>query len=288
MERHRGRAERWTWRLPMPMPWGQALDHPVRPLELLGFPLAFTQNDLLSPDDFVKRASERGVQIRPEHLLELHRRRALVPLLRVAQRPPRSPVAIPVAASAADGYHQYRSPLALVIEAANYGCLTDPGIAPFRRWDGGLPLPVHGRIHRYPSVFYSSYQLLALGSVRALTRTMTATRAADGHVTCRLDPLTRDEAAALDGCRQLAIMLTALDMHYLPGILLTIHQARVWEKEDPGFDVAHRLGLFGVTPEALAVTAEQLLMQASVGDPLGPWYDLIRQARSGTPGWRSS
>ena len=66
MERHRGRAGRWTWRLPMPMPWGQELDHPVRPLELLGFPLAFTQNDLLSPDDFVKRAGERGVQIRPE------------------------------------------------------------------------------------------------------------------------------------------------------------------------------------------------------------------------------
>ena len=44
----------------MPMPWGQALDHPVRPLELLGFPLAFTQNDLLSPDDFVKRAGEGG------------------------------------------------------------------------------------------------------------------------------------------------------------------------------------------------------------------------------------
>jgi SMODS-associating 4TM effector domain len=109
----------------MPMPWGQALDHPVRPLELLGFPLAFTQNDLLSPDDFVKRAGERGVQIRPEHLLEPHRRRALVPLLRIVQRPPRSPAVIPLAASAAIGYHQYRSPLALVIEAAKYGHLTE-------------------------------------------------------------------------------------------------------------------------------------------------------------------
>ena len=55
----------------MPMPWGQTLEHPVRPLQLLGLPLAFTQNGLLSPDDFVKRAGDRGVQIRPEHLLEL-------------------------------------------------------------------------------------------------------------------------------------------------------------------------------------------------------------------------
>ena len=88
------------------------------------------------------------MQICPEHLLELHRRRALVPLLRIMQRPQRPPALVPVAASAADGYGQYRSPLALVIAAAQHGHLTDPGSAPFRRWDGGLPLPVHGGIHR--------------------------------------------------------------------------------------------------------------------------------------------
>jgi hypothetical protein len=155
-------------------------------------------------------------------------------------RPPRPPAAVPIAASAAEGYHQYRSPLALVIESAKYGHLTDPGTAPFRRWDGGLPLPAHGRIHRYPSVFYSPYQLLALRPAQALTRTMTVARSADGRVACTLDPLTRDEAVALDGCRKLAIMLSALDMHYLPRILLTAHHAREWEKEDPGFIASHR------------------------------------------------
>lgn len=94
-----------------------------------------------------------GVQIKPEHLLELHRRRALVPLLRIVQRPPRTPTAVPVAASAVGGYTEYRTPLDLVITAAQAGHLGDPGLQPFRRWDGGLPLPSHRRIHRYPSVF---------------------------------------------------------------------------------------------------------------------------------------
>jgi hypothetical protein len=78
----------WTWRMPLPMPWGERLEHTVQPVQLLGLPLAFTQNYLLPPDDFVKRAGERGVQLTVEHLHELHRRRALVPLLRITQHLP--------------------------------------------------------------------------------------------------------------------------------------------------------------------------------------------------------
>jgi hypothetical protein len=59
----------------------------------------------LAPDDFVKQAGERAVRIEPEHLLELHRRRALVPLLRIVQRPPRAPTAVPVAASAVANFN---------------------------------------------------------------------------------------------------------------------------------------------------------------------------------------
>ncbi len=108
----------------------------------------------------MKRASERGVGIEPGHLLELHRRWALVPLLRILQRPPSSPAVISTPSST-DGYTEYRTPLDLVLTAARHGHLTDPGPAPFRGWSGGLPLHTHGRIHRYPSVFYSPYQLLA-------------------------------------------------------------------------------------------------------------------------------
>jgi hypothetical protein len=97
-------------------------------------------------------------------------------------------------------------------------------------------------------------------------------------MTHSLAPLTSDEVWALDGCRQLAIVLSTLDMHYLPRILRTAHHAREWEKEDPRFSAQARLALLGLAPEALAVTGKALLNQASFGDPLGQWYDLIRQA----------
>ena len=273
---------RWTWRMSLPMPWGKPLVHPVEPLQLLGLPLAFTQNALLTPEEFAKQAEERGVDLRTEHLLELHRRRALVPLLRIVQRPPKSSVIVPVAASAAGGYNQYRSPIALVIAAAAHGLLTDPGAAPYRPWDGGLPLRTPTGIHRYPSVFYSPYQLLALRSVEQLISNMSDSRTTNNKVMLNLEPLTQDETAALDGGRQLAIVLSALDMHYLPRILLTIHQAKVWEKEDPGFEVASRLSIFGLKPEDLAATAGTLLSQAKVIDPLGTFYELIRQAHPST------
>lgn len=281
MERLRVQVK-WTWRLPLPMPWGQTLPHSVRPLQLLGLPLAFTQNALLSPDEFVKRASERDMPMFREQLYELHRRRALVPLLRIVRRPTGASKLIPVAASAADGYQHYRSPIALVIAAAEQGYLTDPGVIPYRRWDAGLPLPTNGRIHRYPSVFYSPYQLLALRPLQGLIREMTGSKAADGRVTFSLGPLTKDEAEALDGCRQLSILLSALDMHYLPRILWTAHQGGIWEKEDPRFDIATRLDMFGLAPETLAATAEVLLSQARFHDPLGPWYELVRQAHPAT------
>jgi hypothetical protein len=179
--------------------------------------------------------------------------------------------------TAAAGYRQFRSPIALVIAAAQQGYLMDPGPTPFRRWDGGLPLPVHGRIHRYPSVFYSPYQLLALRPIQGLVGAMRTEREDGGRVVCNLDPLTREEISALDGSRQLAITLSALDMRYLPRILRTASHAREWQAEDPLFDARARLELLGLTPQAMAATAEALLIRASFRDPLGPWYDLIRQ-----------
>jgi hypothetical protein len=187
------------------------------------------------------------------------------------------PEMVTIPQSAADGYRQFRSPIALVIAAAQQRYLMDPGLAPFRRWDGGLPLPVHGRIHRYPSVFYSPYQLLALRPIQGLVGAMRTWRDDDGRVRCNLDPLTPDEISALDGARRLALALSALDMRYLPRILRTAHHAREWDAEDPRFDAQARLQLLGLTPEAMAATAEALLIRASFGDPLGPWYDLIRQ-----------
>lgn len=131
-------------------------------------------------------------------------------------------------------------------------------------------------------MFYSPYQLLAPQQIDQLVQSMTVMRAADDHVTCALDPLTRDEVAVLDGCRRLAILLSALDMHYLPRILLRARHGRVWERENPKFEIKARLDLFGLAPESLASTAEALLLRASSHDPLGKWSDLIRLATPAT------
>jgi hypothetical protein len=133
---------------------GKPLAHAVEPRQLLSLPLAFTQDSLLTPDEFAKRARERGVDIRSEYLLELHRQRALVPLLRILQRPPKSSTVVPVAASAAGGYGHFRSPiaLALVVAAAAEGLLVDPATTPYRAWNGGLPLPTHVDLLRRPAL----------------------------------------------------------------------------------------------------------------------------------------
>ncbi len=264
-----GRGQRRALSIATPVPWRERLDHSVSTLDLLGLPLSFTQMGLLTPGDFIKQARDRDVFLLPEHLVELHRARALVPFLRII-RSPRAPIPVPVAAAASDGYRQYRSPLARVIEAAQVGRLTDPGRVPFRAWGRGVPLRTYGGVRHYPSVFYSPYQLLVLEAVKALVSHMRPNR------------LVREDIVALDACRRLAVLLSALDMHYLPDIRLTIHLVDVWEQEDRSFDVAQRLALFGLSPEVLASTAENLLFRASVIDPLGRWYDVVRHAHPDT------
>ena len=266
-------AAAWrTLQVSLSAPWGKPLAHEVDPRQLLGLPLAFTQNALLTPKEFTRRARDRGVGLRLEHLAELHRRRALVPLLRIVQRPSKASSPVPVAATAMNGYGQYRSPIALVTAAASGGLLVNPGVVPYRPWDGGLPLATHHGIHRYASAFYSPYQLLALKPAEQLISEMSAILAANGKPRFSLRPLTPGEAGVMDGGRQLAVLLSALDMHYLPQILLTAHHAHAWEKEDPDFDAAPRLGMFGLAPEAIAATVEALLLKAKSIDTLGEFY----------------
>ena len=185
-----------TSQLSLSTPWGRPLAHEVDPRQLLSLPLAFTQNDLLTPEEFTRRAKDRGIGLRVEHLAELHRRRALVPLLRIVQRPSKASPPVPVAASAMHGYGQYRSPVALVTAAAAGGLLVNPGLVPYRPWDGGLPLPTHHRIHRYASVFYSPYQLLALKPAEQLAGQMSATMAPNGKPRFRLPPLAPGQPPA--------------------------------------------------------------------------------------------
>jgi hypothetical protein len=112
----------------------------------------------------------------------------------------------------------------------------------------------HPGIRRYASVFYSPYQLLALKPAEELMSMLSAALAANGKPRFSLRPLTPGEASVMDGGRQLAVLPSALDMHYLPPILLTAHHAHAWEREEPDFEAPLRLGMFGLAPEAIAVS----------------------------------
>ena len=239
---------------------------------------------LLSPDDFVKRASERGVRLRVEELHELHRVRALVPMFRLLQRPSDREPIVPVAEVAEGMYHQVGSPLAHVLEAAGLRQLADPGLRPYRSWESGLKIQAFGHMHTYPLVSYSPYQLLGLRTYEGLARSMEAERVGEYGVRFRLPPpaLESVEHEILDGCRRLAMFLHSIDMHYLSQITLTISYPDEWERSDPQFDLNARLAHFGLIPDDLQASADALLSQAHFLDPLGDWYELVRQAHPST------
>lgn len=89
-------------------------------------PFAFTPDDLLTEREFSKATRERGVALQPGQLEELHRRRLLVPILKVHQRPVISPAISPSASP---------SPYLSVLEVATgEGRVSDPSRSPFRPW----------------------------------------------------------------------------------------------------------------------------------------------------------
>ena len=224
------------------------------------------------------------MSLRVEQLFELHRIRALVPMFRLFQRPSDREAVVPVADSTKGMYHQVGTPLAHTIEAAGLRQLADPIFRPFRSWEAGLKIPAFGHLHTYPSVSYSPYQLIGLRAYGGLARSMEASRVGEYGVRFRmpspaLEPIVREQ---LDGCRRLATFLHSIDMHYLPQITLTISYPDEWEQSETVFDVNARLQHFGLTPEDLLASADALLSQAHFLDPMGQWYELVRQAHPST------
>ena len=61
-----------TLQISLSAPSGKPLAHRVDLGQLLGIPLAFTLNALLTPEEFASRARDRGVGLRLQHLAELH------------------------------------------------------------------------------------------------------------------------------------------------------------------------------------------------------------------------
>jgi hypothetical protein len=280
----RDRAFRWMTALPLPMPWAiaESIHHPVTPIDLLRLPMVFSQNDLLSPEEFINEAKARGRRLEEEHLHELHRIGALVPLYRVMNRPvgPEQPEVPSAVVAREHGGYSMGGSNGLLFRAYGLGHVVDPATRPYRSWAGGIPVRRHNYVQRYPSVFYSPYQLLGLLQLEAATRRF---RGAwnDDHSALKFtaeEPLDAWSRGGFDRGRQLAILLHAIDSHFLPPLMRVAYHGTIWRQEDQSFSAENALEPFGIAPKTLAKLAGRLLSRGSDLDPLGPLYKLTRFA----------
>jgi hypothetical protein len=250
-------------------------------LDLLSQPLAFTQSDLLSPGEFIKEAGERGVRLQLGQLHELHRIGALVPFFRVLAAPvglPRSELPQAVASREMGGY-QMGGPVGMVLRAHRLGHLVDPATRQYRPWGEGLRIERYGMTDHLPSVFYGSHQLLGLRQLRAVCWRMQATLNDDDTASFQveaLDPLTR---AGFAHGRALAIVIHAIDAHFLPYIVGVALHSHLWAELNPTFSISLALEALDTSPEDVAKAADGLLWNAHAIDPLGPLYELVRHAQ---------
>ncbi|MFC5107621.1 hypothetical protein [Kibdelosporangium philippinense] len=233
-------------------------------LALLRIPFVFTQDDLLSSGDFVKKAKERGLDLKIEDLAELHRCGLFLPLYRVSRIPVEGR-RIEVRRGMGENPHGW------MLDAAAEGRLRDsadegysvawpyqrpPGEDPRRWWNGFI---------------YSSWQLLhvrdAMDEYRYVRR---------GH----LVPLNFHKQRVVR--RRVALVLAALATHYFPAVVgkLKLPPLTEWEelqKARAASDVAELLRVTGSEPADLARQADRLLVQAH-REPLAKWLSLLRYA----------
>ena len=276
--------------LPLPMPWaiGEPISHPVTSLDLLRLTMVFSQNDLLSPEEFVKEANVRGRRLKEEHLYELHRIGALVPFYRVMNQrvgPEQCEVPTAVAARERGGYSMGGTN-GLVFRAYRLGYVVDPATRPYRSWAKGIPVKRRNYVQRYPSVFYSPYQLLGLLQLAAATKRLRSVWNQDHSVKFTAEePLDAMSRGGFDRGRQLAILLHALDSHFLPRLMRVAYDGTMWRRQEQSFSAEKALEPFGIAPETLAKLAGRLLWHAGNLDPLGPLYKLTRFAHPDT--WKA-
>lgn len=271
---------RKRWTASLQGPWGAGVLHTVSPLGLLSIPLAFSQNRLLDPDEFSDAARVRGVTLRVEQLIELHRRRILVPFFQVLSRPHRAPRRTRVP-NAADASRLAGSHMAAVVRASRECRLIDPAGRRFNPWH-----PNQWR-HRLepPRVFYSPHQLLGVKVYERACREMSVSHASSDILSYSLGRLQPEAIRDLDGGRQLAILLSGLDIRYWPTIFGTVHWPDDWYASISSFDVRKRLARFRTSAKRVAEAAECLLARAALIDQLGNWHDVVGLAHPET--WRT-
>jgi hypothetical protein len=195
-------------------------------LDLLTLPWPFSQVQLLSANEFVRHVEDRrigalgGWKLDLSGFEDLHRTGVLVPFYRVRLFDPDPEQAIDVAASRT----LYRIGSTVTNElyrGAAEGRVTDPANEPFEPW------PSIWRRHLWPTYdsayLYSYHQLLGLRRARTIVGSLQSHH--HDHSMTWLEDEDVPDHQTLANCRSwrgLAVVLSALDTTYWPGIMQTV------------------------------------------------------------------
>jgi hypothetical protein len=258
-------------------------------LDLLSLPFPFSQTELLDPSEFVKAANQRRIRmwgrrdLDESGLQELHRQHILVPFycVSIAEEPTGEPIDISESLTAK---HVRSTHIAELYSAAADGRLTDPSTDPFTPWPTErvrILWPAVGR-----GYLYSHHQLLALEHARGIVASLRPRFFADYRREAFLpeDGFPDDHVReGLESWRGLAITLSALDTRAWPGITQGVrHSIEVWRASNLLQPPESLLGWLGLTLDELRRQSVRLRANASFGDVLGDFYDVVRRAKSET------
>ncbi len=257
------------------------------PQNLLELPYSFTQLPLLTPDEFLRAAVDRGLHATRDDLQALHRLGLLVPRFRVrrdGRAVTRAARRHAVWGRQAGGSHP--TTRADLLEARARRALLDPLHEAFvghRR----MTRETYGVQYQASEYVYSHHQLSLVSIIRQL-KPFLSYQEPDGraprlHQKAYWDLFVRPRMAVVAG---LLVPLSALDPIYYPDIIGTfaggieeLEQYHNWRDELGGHSVVQWLG---VTPDWLKSQGQQLLHIADSIDPLGGWRELVREASPST------
>lgn len=235
-------------------------------LRLLALPSLFTQDKLLTTDEFIREAKRHGVSIVLQDLERYHRSGLLAPLFLFVDEVDDS--------LRLDCSKTYAlNPRGWAIDSAAEGRLRDPSAPdtpdryPYIRPSNAPPRWVNGYL-------YSSWQLLDLPRVQLEAQASFA---------------DAEQQRRANDRRGLTRVLAALATRHLPNIVGQISYPGGTDQKELNksrYDVDEGMRLYAASfaADRLQPAAEDLLLDAHHRDPMAGWWPLIR--RAGHQGWK--
>jgi hypothetical protein len=254
------------------------------PVDIVELPYVFTQRPLLTADRFARHAADRSVRLHPFVLESLHRLRLFQPLLLV-RRDGRA-IATAVRRKDPEAFWLMRGEpdsVGDLLKARTDGRLLDPRTSPFSSYDR-LKRGTGRTRYESASFIYSQHQVVALHFVQSTMEQLRST--GDGS---RLalhggrDRLRRTHEAASWWADTVSASC-ALEAAYYPRAFQIVRglpsdeafeQYYDWRS---GFDPGAAIRWLGVDACWLRDRAQELLRLAERIDPLGDWFEIVREA----------